>query len=137
MPFSFDSPNPSHRFYYDDSKEEWIDLRVVPEAKYHEFRKELGIKQKRTREFDKSGKPVYVDQIDYDEDKIIKLADKVNDYQIEKWHLVTDVGEEIPCTTENKKFLISESPDFASFFAKCKEKLEDEKEVISEEGSGN
>ena len=59
--FDLKNLNPVHRFFYEESEEEWIELRQIPESVVQGFRKDLGIKQKRMREFNKSGNPVYVD----------------------------------------------------------------------------
>lgn len=137
MPFNMQDLNPVHKFYYTDSEDEWIELRQTPDAKTQEFRKELGIKQKRMREFDKGGKPVYVDTVNFDEDKLTKLSEMINDYSIFNWRLVTDAGEEIPCTSENKKKMLTECPPFANWYEKCLKTLKDEQEGLGEEVQGN
>lgn len=137
MPFCMSELNPTHKFFWDETEKEYVNLRQVPDAKYQEFRKALGIKQKRTREFDKAGRPVYVDAMDLNEDKFMSLLEMANDYMIESWHLETDKGEEIPCTFENKNKMISECPQFASWLDKCIKKMKDEQDGAGEEVLGN
>lgn len=132
MNFSLDDLNPTTRFNYDESGEEWVELRLVPEAKYNEFRKQLGIKQKRIKEYDKQGKPTILYDIDNDETKVFALMDLANDYMISNWSLVTNKGETIPCTKENKKLLLSESPEFAVWIDNCHKKLKEDQEKRGE-----
>lgn len=135
--FDLSALNPVKRFFYDNKEIEWVDLRQVTEAKYKEFRKQLGIKQRKEIKHNKLGNPVYVQDSSLDEEKLSELVDLANDYTIADWHLLTNENEEIECTFEIKKKMLSECPPFASWIEKCMKELKGNEEEIEEETSKN
>ena len=140
MPFVLTDLNPVKKFVYDEkveeSNQEWVELRLVPDSKINEFRKELGIKAKQELHAYK-GRLQRVDGVDLDEDKMEKFTDKINDYAIANWKLIDEKGESIPCTSENKKFMMYGSPIFAAWINRCKESLQSELDRFQDESLGN
>lgn len=135
--FDLENLNPVRRFPYDDNEIEWVELRMVTEAKYKEFRDILDIKQKRTYKFDKQGKPCAVDELDMSDKKINALSDMANEYMIADWHLITKSGDEIPCTKEIKIKMMTECPDFANWINKCITEMKGETEEVLEAAEKN
>lgn len=137
MAFDLNNLNPTHQFFYGDDRSEWVNLREIPDAKYTEFRKSLGIKQKRVKEFDKNGQPVFINDFNIDDEKLAELSDMVNDYMIESWHLETNDGEEIPCDIETKKKMMSECPPFSAWIESCVKEMKTDKEEAREKEEKN
>lgn len=135
--FDLENLNPTRKFYYDDKEVEWVNLRMVTEAKYKEFRELLDIKQKREYKFDKQGKPCAVDVMDMSDKKISALSELANDYTIADWHLITKSGNEIPCTKENKTKMILECPEFANWINNCIKEMKGETEEVLEAAEKN
>lgn len=135
--FDLNDLNPAQRFYYDDKEVEWVELRLVTDEKYKEFKTTLAIKQKREVKFDKAGRPVYLDSLNIDEEKTSALSDLANDYMIADWHLVDKQNNEIECTSEIKKKMLFGCPAFSTFIDKCIKKMKETDEVHQEEVEKN
>jgi len=131
--FDMSALNPVKRFFYDDKEIEWVELRQVTDAKYKEFREKLGIKQRKEIKHNKMGNPVYVQDTTLDESKMLALVDLSNDYMIADWYLLTNKGEEIECTIDIKKKMLSECPPFATWIEKCSNEMKGDEAVIAEE----
>lgn len=124
MPFDLNALNSSTRFYWGDTQEEYIDLRVVPEKEFRRMNREMGIKDR--VEYVPNPQTGQMHRIEYRErnDEALEQLDAaVNDYCIAGWRLVTPDGDEIPCTRENKLKLIEGSPEFSSWLNKCLKQL--------------
>jgi hypothetical protein len=51
------------------------------------------------------------------------------DFCIVSWTGITDdAGNDFPCTTENKLYLVQNNPEAAVFIKKCLDKLQDERD---------
>lgn len=137
MAWELENLNPVRKFYYDNEEIEWVELRMVTEAKYREFREKLNIHQKREYKYDKQGKPCAIDTMDMNEKKIVELTSLANDYMISDWHLVTKSGEAIPCTTEIKTKMMTECPDFATWIEKCVKTMKGETDEVIEAAQEN
>jgi len=135
--FDMSALNPVRRFFYDEKEIEWVELRQVTDAKYKEFREKLGIKQRKEIKHNKLGNPVYVQDTTLDESKMQSLIDLANDYMISDWFLLTNESEEIECTIEIKKKMLSECPPFASWIERCSKELKGDEETIEEEITKN
>lgn len=128
----------SRKFYFEENKIEWVELRVCSFAKTNELRKAAGITQKveylKVKEI-KNGKGKERQErstyLDDDENKMEILNDAVNDYVIVDWNLIDPNSQPIPCTKENKKLLMGNSNKFASFVAKNLETMR--KDIDGEE----
>lgn len=126
MSFNLKNLNKATRFNYPDAEgDEWVELRLVSAEKMDEFRKELKIKPKSKYIVNTLSKRMEtVQDIDIPDEKIAALGDLYIDYQISAWNLVEPDGEEIPCTLENKKILMSGEPMFNAWVTARLNKLQ-------------
>lgn len=138
MPFDPTNLNPSTRFYWGDSTDEWVDLRIVPENEFRRIRREVGIKSRaeyvphpQTRQMQR------VEYQDIGDEQITALDAAVNDYCISAWNLMTPDGDAIPCTRENKLRFIEGSPVFSRWVAKCMEQLREDSLKVGESEQKN
>ncbi len=122
MPFDLKNLNPSARFFWGDSEEEWVDLRLAADEDTQKLRKKAGIKQSVEYHKDR-GSMHRIDFVNSDEKKLQEFTELINDFIVKDWRLVTPTGEEIPCTAENKNKMMNSCPAFAEWIATCSEKL--------------
>ena len=122
MPFDLKNLNPSARFYWGDSEEEWVDLRLAADEDTQKLRKKAGIKQSVEYHRDR-GSMHRIDFVNSDEKKLQEFTELINDFIVKDWRLVTPTGEEISCTAENKNKMMNSCPAFAEWIATCSEKL--------------
>ena len=127
MPFDIlneQNLNPSVRFYFEDSEDEWVELKLASEQDNKELFKRVGIKSEKKLVYNKSERQMqYVRDIDASDSQQDKFNEEVWDFSIYNWNLVTPDGKEIECTRENKVKLMRKSPKFASWIGDCLEKM--------------
>lgn len=124
MPFDLDRGNVSTRFYWGETQEEWVDLRIISEKDFRRLSRESGIKDR--VEYvpnPNTGQMCRVEYRERDDDKIADLDARVNDLCITDWHLVTPDGSDIPCTSENKAKLLDGYPEFSAWIARCMKQM--------------
>jgi hypothetical protein len=122
--FSIKDPNPGvwFKFNEDDADSGEICIRPVTMAKRQEIQKKT---VKKKAEY-KHGGRFEVSEVNDD-----LFAEMLWDYTIKTWErLEDDDGNPIDCTTANKVFLMQNNVGFASFVAKCMEKVNDDAEDI-------
>jgi len=140
--------NPSCKFYWDDGKDvgqedeknlqEWVELKVIPDTVQDKMRKELGIKTKAKYMSNKLTKRMErLDEFELDDPRWEELFNKMLDYQISGWNLLTDNGDTISCTIENKLELYNGEPRFKGWIDKKLAALKNEIDGIEEESLGN
>lgn len=115
--FSLRDPNPGiwFKFNEDDPESGEICVRPVNAEKRSEIQKRT---VKRKVEYKHGQRFEYVET---DDDK---FSEMLWDYVISDWtKLEDDDGKPIPCTTENKLFLMLNNVGFSQFVATCTEKV--------------
>lgn len=126
MPFDLEDLNPTARFYWKDSKDEWVDLRLAADDDTERIRKAAGIKQKTEYRRDRGRQLHRIEYFDSDEKKVERFAFLLNVFIIKDWCLLTKEGSEIPCTDETKNKMMGGSPSFAEWIADCLEKMRED-----------
>ena len=131
--FDLQNLNPSLRKFWDNDEKEWVDIRLVPDDMYEVIRKDCGIKSQviykpnpDTKRMDR------IDDINWTDERGKNFANKLVCYQIKDWHLLTNEGEEIPCTDENKLMLYRGAPRFKVWLDWHLDKLKEETEEFEE-----
>jgi len=135
MPFDINGElNKATRFYWPESEEEWVDLRLSTEEVMNESRKSAGIKTGTKYIFNPKTKRMdSVNDVNIDEDKMQVINDALLDYQIKDWHIVDASGNEIPCNLENKKRLMYGSIEFSKWINKNIGLMQEAVDKIEEE----
>lgn len=134
MPFDIDEDlNPSQKFYYPSSPEEWVDLRIPSDEDQKKFFKSAGIKAKREIYTDKKTRNTQIlRDFEPSEEEMRKYEEELWDFCIVDWNLVTNKGDRIPCTKENKSKLMFNAPQFAVWIKACQEKMYDDLAKVKE-----
>jgi hypothetical protein len=118
MPIDIQNLNPSAKFFFD--KDEWVELRTIPMSELKEMRKKVVTDKVEYYQPDGKGQPYRYEVEDVDDDKIFEM---MWDYQITDWNIVDKEKKKIPCNTENKILLISNSVEFSDFILKSLKQL--------------
>ena len=135
MSFDLNNLNPSVRFYWDNSKKEWIELRNVPIGELRRIRKETIKKEVEYYRPDESDiRPFRYESEQIDEEKLNEL---LWDYQITDWYFEDADGGAIPCTLENKLLLINNSTEFTDRIIKWLNQLAADTKDIKEKSEKN
>ncbi len=120
--FSIKDPNPGVYFKFDENDPESgeIRIRAVNAAKRAEIQKKC---VKKKIEY-KHGQ-----RFEYSDTNEERFSDMLWDYSIMDWsNLIDDEGEHIPCTKENKVFLMQNNVAFAQFVGNCLEQMNEAEE---------
>lgn len=130
MDFDLDNLNPATRFYLNDDKQEdgWIELRVCNAQKLAEF------KEKTTKVRPEYRRGVRHEVVNHDE---VQFQNLFFDYVITEWDGLTDKGEPIDCTKENKIKLVNGSVWFLNFVNEKLEVLNDRLMTIEKDAEKN
>jgi len=131
MPFDLKNLNPSTRFYLDDTKEEWIEMRLPSLADVKRIMAEAQLRRK--VEYAPNPKTGQLEPVpDYTDEATYRFQELQVAKTITDWHLVTTDGEKIPCTDENKILLYNESPRFKRLYDKFFDTLSEERARLEE-----
>lgn len=132
--FDMSDLNPSKKFYWDETNDEWVSFRLVSDEEMQKIRKGLGLKSKQKYIPNPTTKRMEsVIDVDGNDDIMMKFNDAIMCYQIESWNLIQPDKELIPCTDENKLKLFYGSPVFAKWTSKCLAELEKVLKKIEDE----
>jgi len=135
MSFNLNNLNPSVKFYWDKSKEEWIELRNIPIGELRRIRKETVTKEvEYYRPAESDIRPFRYEAEEINEEKMSEL---LWDYQITDWHFKDAEGNVIPCTLENKLLLLNNSTEFMDRIIKWLNQLAGDAEDIKEKSEKN
>lgn len=134
MPFDLKNLNAGARFYWDDTRTEWVEIRTLSVNEMKRIRKDAvkkGVEYYR----DKRGGKVH--RIEYEDMNDDKFSDSMWDYVIVNWNILDKAGKKIPCTRENKLLLMGNSIEFAKFVSDNLAKLTEDERIIEEQDIKN
>lgn len=136
MKIDLENPNPGVTFYFNDEDESegHIVLRVLSGEVLESITNRCRTKRVEV----KGSPPTRFEYLDFKKGGEEKEFELTWDYCIQSWSQVVDAkGAEIPCTPENKVFLMKQSPQFSSYVMKCVREINLEAQQRDEDLEGN
>lgn len=122
--FDLENLNPAERYFYPDSPEEWIELRLTSDDDQKRFFKAANIKPKKEIYTDKKTRAAQILRDFEPTDEQMKIyEEELWDFSIVDWNLVTSKGDSIPCARENKLKMMFGAPKFAMWVRACQENM--------------
>lgn len=116
MPFALKAKNEPARFYSNETREEWVDLKALTPSELAAIRKKTVAKRVEyytpPEARNCSAQPFRYEIEDFDSEAFQRLF---WDAQIVDWSIKDENGNEIPCTLENKMLLIENSNEFGKW----------------------
>ena len=135
MPFDVKNLHPPARFYWDEAKTEWIEVRTMTGKALIDLRKSTTTKKvDYWRPENSTEKPFRYEYTEMDDERFNELF---WDAQIVNWNFTDPEGVEIPCTKENKILLLGNSNEFATWVMGCLSQLDKDEKKRAEKSEKN
>jgi hypothetical protein len=135
MPFDIKNLHQPARFYWDEAKTEWIEVRTLTGKALMDLRKSTTTKKVDYWRPDKSTeKPFRYEFTEMNDELFNELF---WDQQIVSWNFTDPEGVAIPCTKENKMLLMGNSNEFATWVMGCLSQLDKDEKKRAEKSEKN